>query len=41
MSYTIDTHLVALIMENDVWTIWTHDRDFRRFHAIVVRDPFE
>lgn len=36
-----DAHLVALMMENDVRTIWTHDRDLRRFNGIVVRDPFE
>jgi hypothetical protein len=27
--------------ENEVRTIWTHDRDFRRFQGIEVRDPFE
>jgi len=36
-----DAHLVALMLENDVRTIWTHDRDFRRFSTIEVRDPFE
>lgn len=36
-----DAHLVALMLENDVRTIWTHDRDFRRFRGIEVRDPFE
>lgn len=36
-----DAHLVALMLENDVRTIWTHDRDFRRFQGIEVRDPFE
>ena len=35
-----DAHLVALMLENDVRTIWTHDRDFRRFSLIEVRDPF-
>jgi len=35
-----DAHLVALMEENGVRTIWTHDRDFRRFPAIQVRDPF-
>ena len=33
--------LVALMVENDVRTIWTRDRDFRRFPRIEVRDPFE
>jgi uncharacterized protein len=35
-----DTHLVALMLENEVRSIWTHDRDFRRFKGIEVRDPF-
>ena len=36
-----DAHLVALMLENEVRTIWTHDRDFRRFRGITVRDPFD
>jgi len=36
-----DAHIVALMLENDVRTIWTHDRDFRRFSRIEVRDPFD
>ena len=36
-----DTHLVALMLQNGVATIWTHDRDFRRFRGIRVHDPFE
>lgn len=36
-----DAHLVALMLENEVRTIWTHDRDFRKFRGIEVRDPFE
>jgi toxin-antitoxin system PIN domain toxin len=35
-----DAHLVALMRENEVRTIWTHDRDFRKFDGIEVRDPF-
>jgi toxin-antitoxin system PIN domain toxin len=35
-----DAHLVALMRENGVRTIWTADRDFRRFRGIEVRDPF-
>lgn len=35
-----DAHLVALMLENDVRTIWTRDRDYRRFQRIEVRDPF-
>lgn len=36
-----DAHLVALMLEHEVRAIWTHDRDFRRFKGIEVRDPFE
>lgn len=35
-----DAHLVALMTEHGVRTIWTHDRDFRRFPSIEPRDPF-
>jgi toxin-antitoxin system PIN domain toxin len=35
-----DAHIVALMVENGVRTIWTHDRDYRRFSGIEVRDPF-
>ena len=35
-----DAHIVALMLEHDVRTIWTRDRDFRRFRGIKVRDPF-
>jgi toxin-antitoxin system PIN domain toxin len=35
-----DAHVVALMLENGVRTIWTHDRDYRRFSSIDVRDPF-
>jgi toxin-antitoxin system PIN domain toxin len=35
-----DAHLVALMRQHGVRTIWTADRDFRRFTGITVRDPF-
>jgi toxin-antitoxin system PIN domain toxin len=35
-----DAHIVSLMLENGVRTIVTHDRDYRRFHGIEVRDPF-
>lgn len=35
-----DAHLVALMLQNGVRTIWTHDRDYRKFSGIDVRDPF-
>jgi hypothetical protein len=33
-------HVVALMLENGVPTIWTRGRDCRRFPRIEVRDPF-
>lgn len=36
-----DAHVVALMRENGVRTIWTHDRDYRRFPGIRVLDPFD
>ena len=36
-----DAHLVALMHEHGVSTIWTHDRDFRKFSGITVKDPFD
>lgn len=36
-----DAHLVALMVENGVRTIWTHDRDYRRFSGIEALDPFD
>lgn len=35
-----DAHLVALLRQNGVATLWTHDRDFRKFEHVRVRDPF-
>lgn len=35
-----DAHIVALMRQHDVPTIWTNDRDFRRFTDIDVHDPF-
>lgn len=35
-----DAHLVALMREHGVRTIWSQDRDFRRFRGITVVDPF-
>ena len=36
-----DTHLAALMLQHGVRTIWTRDRDFRKFRGITVRDPFD
>jgi predicted nucleic acid-binding protein len=35
-----DAHLVALMRQHGVGTIWTNDLDFRRFRNITVVDPF-
>ena len=35
-----DAHLVALMRQDGVGILWTHDRDFRKFEGIRVRDPF-
>lgn len=35
-----DGHLAALMRQNGVTTIYTRDRDFRRFEGIRVEDPF-
>ncbi len=35
-----DAHLVALMRQNGVGTLWSHDRDFRQFEGVRVRDPF-
>lgn len=35
-----DSHIVGLMLEHGVRTIWTNDRDFRRFRSIEAKDPF-
>jgi uncharacterized protein len=35
-----DAHLVALMRQHGVGTIYTRDRDFRRYDGIHARDPF-
>ncbi len=36
-----DAHLAALLRQHGVVTIYTHDRDFRKFSFLDVRDPLE
>jgi len=36
-----DGHLAALMRQHGVGTIYTRDRDFRRFDGITAEDPFE
>jgi toxin-antitoxin system PIN domain toxin len=35
-----DAHLAALMRQHGVSTIYTRDRDYRRFEGIRVEDPF-
>lgn len=35
-----DAHLATLMRQHGVSTIWSSDRDFRRFDGITARDPF-
>ncbi len=35
-----DAHVVSLMREHGVRTIWTRDRDFRKFDGIEAVDPF-
>ena len=35
-----DAHIAALMLQHGITTLWTHDRDFRKFEGIQVRDPF-
>jgi predicted nucleic acid-binding protein len=34
-----DAHLAVILRQNGVRTLYTHDRDFRRFAFLDVRDP--
>lgn len=34
-----DAHLAAILRRNGVATLYTHDRDFRKFSFLDVRDP--
>jgi len=34
-----DAHLAALLRQHGVTTLYTHDRDFRKFTFLDVRDP--
>jgi hypothetical protein len=36
-----DGHLATLMRQHGVATIYTRDRDFRRFDGIAAQDPFE
>lgn len=34
-----DAHLAALLRQHGIKTLYTHDRDFRKFDFLDVRDP--
>ncbi len=34
-----DAHLAALLSQHGIVTLYTHDRDFRKFELLEVRDP--
>jgi len=36
-----DAHLAAVLSQHGVVTLYTHDRDFRKFSFLDVRDPLE
>ena len=35
-----DAHVAAILFQHGVRTLYTHDRDFRKFELLEVRDPF-
>lgn len=35
-----DAHIATLMRQHGVGTIWSADRDFRRFPGVTMRDPY-
>jgi toxin-antitoxin system PIN domain toxin len=35
-----DAHIAAILFQNGVRTLYSNDRDFRKFESLEVRDPF-
>jgi len=35
-----DAHIAAILFQHGVRTLYTNDRDFRKFQSLDVRDPF-
>ncbi len=35
-----DAHVAAILLQNGVRTLYSNDRDFRKFESLDVRDPF-
>ena len=44
MSYSVDVNLLlyvaAILFQHGVRTLYSNDRDFRKFESLDVRDPF-
>jgi predicted nucleic acid-binding protein len=39
-NLVFDAHIATLMRQHGVGTIYTRERDFRRFYGIRVEDPF-
>ncbi len=39
-NFVPDVHIAAILFQHGVRTLYTSDRDFRRFRSLDVRDPF-
>lgn len=35
-----DAHIATILFQNGIRTLYSHDRDFRKFDSLEVRDPF-
>ena len=35
-----DAHVAAILFQHGVRTLYSNDRDFRKFDSLEVRDPF-
>lgn len=36
-----DAHLAAILFQHGVRTLYSNDRDFRKFQSLELRDPFD
>jgi toxin-antitoxin system PIN domain toxin len=39
-NFVPDAHVAAILFQNGVRTLYSNDRDFRKFESLDVRDPF-
>ena len=35
-----DAHLATILLQHGVGTLYSNDRDFRKFESLDLRDPF-